>query len=68
MTWPLPWFGGLWLLSWLGAIGGGRGAITFGRDVLLVTIWSIVVLLLALRSALSSNETSDMMARTNGTS
>jgi amino acid transporter len=68
IAWLLPWFGGLWLLSWLGGIGGGRGVLTFGWDILLVTLWSLVVLLLALRSALSSGETSDMMARMNSTS
>jgi amino acid transporter len=68
IAWLLPWFGGLWLLSWLGGIGGGRGVITFGWDILLVTIWSVVVLLLALRSALNGSETSNMMARMNSTS
>lgn len=68
IAWLLPWFGGLWLLSWLGGIGGGRGVITFGWDILLVTIWSVVVLLLGLHSALNGSETSDMMARMNSTS
>ncbi|WP_027820770.1 APC family permease [Paraburkholderia bannensis] len=68
IAWLLPWFGGLWLLSWLGGIGAGRGVIGFGWDILLVTLWSIVVLALALRSALSASETSDMMARMDHTS
>ena len=68
IAWLLPWFGGLWLLSWLGGIGGGRGVIGFGWDILVVSIWSVVVLLLALRSALGSSETSAMMARMDSTS
>ncbi|MFX1670722.1 APC family permease [Paraburkholderia sp. A2WS-5] len=68
IAWLLPWFGGLWVLSWLGGIGGGRGVIGFGWDILVVTVWSIVVLLLALRSSLDGSETADMMARMNSTS
>ncbi|MFX1768106.1 hypothetical protein PWP93_37210 [Paraburkholderia sp. A1RI-2L] len=55
-------------LSWLGGIGGGRGVIGFGWDILVVTIWSIVVLLLALRSSLDGSETAYMVARMNSTS
>jgi len=68
IAWLLPWFGGLWLLSWLGGIGGGRGVVGFGWDILVVSVWSVVVLVLALRSALSSSETSAMMARMDSTS
>ncbi|WP_028229654.1 APC family permease [Paraburkholderia ferrariae] len=68
IAWLLPWFGGLWLLSWLGGIGGGRGVLGFGWDIGLVALWSIVVLVLALRSALDAGETSEMMARMNSTS
>lgn len=68
MAWLLPWFGGLWLLSWLGGIGGGRGVIGFGWDILVVTLWSIVVLVLALRSSLDATGTSAMMAQMNQTS
>jgi len=64
----LPWFGGLWLLSWMGGIGGGLGVIGFGWDILLVAAWSVVVLVLAMRSALDAGETSEMMGRMNETS
>lgn len=57
ISWLLPWFGGLWLLSWLGNIDGGRNVIGFGWDILLVTIWSIIVLFLAMRCALGRQET-----------
>ncbi|MDW9229938.1 APC family permease (plasmid) [Burkholderia cepacia] len=68
IAWLLPWFGGLWLLSWMGGIGGGLGVIGFGWDILLVAVWSLVVLALAMRSALSAGETSEMMGRMNETS
>ncbi|MBX4145109.1 APC family permease, partial [Ralstonia pickettii] len=68
IAWLLPWFGGLWLLSWMGGIGGGLGVIGFGWDILLVAVWSLVVLALAMRSALGAGETSEMMGRMNETS
>jgi hypothetical protein len=64
----LPWFGGIWLLSWLGGIGGGRGVIGFGWDILLVSIWSVMVMVLAMRCALEANETSLVMERMDQTS
>ncbi|RDU97775.1 APC family permease [Trinickia dinghuensis] len=65
IAWLLPWFGGIWILSWLGGIGGGRGVIPFGWDVLAVTVWSVIVMLLALSSALDKQQTEEMMARMN---
>jgi len=68
ISWLLPWFGGLWVLSWLGDIGGGRNVIGFGWDILLVSIWSVVVMALALRCALGQDETATMMERMERTS
>jgi len=68
IAWLLPWFGGMWVLSWLGGIGGGRGVISFGWAMLIVAVWSVVVLLLAMRSSLDSGETANMMARMDSTS
>jgi hypothetical protein len=68
IAWLLPWFGGIWVLSWLGNIGGGRDLIGFGWDILLVSVWSVVVMLLAMRCALGHAETAMMMQRMDGTS
>ena len=61
IAWLLPWFGGLWLLSAAGDIDGGYGYLTFWPAVVAVTIWSIVIIELALRSALSAEQTAEMM-------
>lgn len=68
ISWLLPWFGGIWLLSWLGGIGGGRNVIGFGWDILLVSVWSLIVMGLAMRCALGANETAAMMERMDRTS
>jgi hypothetical protein len=68
IAWLLPWFGGIWALSWLGNIGGGRDVSGFGWDILLVAIWSVVVMLLAMRGALGPDETTAMMERMDRTS
>lgn len=68
VAWLLPWFGGIWILSWLGNIGGGRDMIGFGWDMLLVVGWSLFVMLLAIRCALSPKETVVMMERMDQTS
>ncbi|HTZ78187.1 MAG TPA: APC family permease [Stellaceae bacterium] len=63
IAWLLPWFGGLWLLSALGDVGGGLGWLSFWPGVILVAIWSLIVVTLALRSALPAVETAEMMVR-----
>lgn len=68
ISWLLPWFGGIWLLSWLGNIGGGLNDIKFGWDILLVSIWSLIVVWLALRCALPQGETVRIMEHVNQTS
>ncbi len=61
--WLLPWFGGMWVLSALGDVGGGFGVLGFWTGVVLVAIWSLFVIALALRSALPAEETAEMMVR-----
>jgi amino acid transporter len=61
ITWLLPWFGGMWLLSALSAIGGGLGLLAFWPGVVLVAVWSMIVIVLALRSALPAAETAAIM-------
>lgn len=63
IAWLLPWFGGLWVLSALGDVDGGYGYLTFWPGVVAVAVWSLVVMELALRSALPATETAEMMAQ-----
>ena len=63
IAWLLPWFGGMWVLSALSDIGGGSGVVGFWGCVILVAIWSLVVIALARRAALSPAETTAMMAQ-----
>lgn len=63
VAWLLPWFGGMWILSALGDIDGGLGWLTFWPGVVAVTVWSLVVIELALRSALPAEETAEMMTK-----
>lgn len=67
IAWLLPWFGGMWLLSALGNIGGGYGVLGFWPGVGLVAVWSFVVMGLALRTALPAIETVEMMMRMENT-
>lgn len=57
IVWLLPWFGGMWILSALGDLGGGAGVLGFWPAVGSVAIWSVVVLVVALRTALTPEET-----------
>lgn len=61
IAWLLPWFGGMWILSWLSGIGGGRGVLDFGWGVLCVAVWSVLMLIMAVRTALSAKDTARMM-------
>ncbi len=61
--WLLPWFGGMWVLSALSDIGGGFGLLGFWPGVAAVAVWSLVVMALALRSALPAAETAEIMVR-----
>ncbi|HUC09153.1 MAG TPA: APC family permease [Stellaceae bacterium] len=62
IAWLLPWFGGMWLLSGLGDIGGGAGVLGFWPAAGSVVVWSMIVLALALRTALTPEETGANMA------
>lgn len=61
IAWLLPWFGGIWIISGLGNIDGGFGLLGFWPCVAAVTIWSLIVIVLALRSALPAEETAAIM-------
>jgi amino acid transporter len=67
IAWLLPWFGGMWLLSGLSGIDGGLGVLSFWPGVIIVTIWSLIVMWLALRSCLTAEETAEVMLRVGKT-
>lgn len=56
--WLIPYFGGMWTLSWMGPKSlGGVGMVGFGIGTLLTAGWSLVVLALALWNGLNTSET-----------
>ena len=61
IAWLLPWFGGMWILSALSDVGGGYDLLAFWPGVIAVAIWSLIVIALALRSALPAVETAKIM-------
>lgn len=63
IAWLLPWFGGMWVLSALSDVGGGYAVLSFWPGVIIVAIWSLIVMVLAMRSALPAAETAEMMVR-----
>ncbi|MGN6584171.1 MAG: APC family permease [Rhizobiaceae bacterium] len=65
--WLLAWFGGMWILSALGDVGGGYSALGFWEGVIAVAVWSLIVIWLALRSAIPAEETAEMMLRAEQT-
>ena len=62
ISWLLPWFGGMWLLSALSDIGGGAAVLGFWPDVVLTALWSLVVIEIAQRCALVAQDTAAVMA------
>ncbi len=63
IAWLFLWFGGMWMLSALAGIGGGYHVIGFWEAVVLVALWSLVVMYVAVRTALTPRETEEIMAR-----
>jgi hypothetical protein len=53
----------MWVLSLLGDIGGGLGWLGFWPAVACVAVWSLIVIALAMRSALPAEDTAEMMLR-----
>jgi hypothetical protein len=61
IDWLFAWFGGMWLISALGDIDGGYGLLGFWSSAAVIAVWSLVVLALALRSAIPAAETAELM-------
>jgi hypothetical protein len=66
ISWLVPWFGGLWVISALSDIGGGYGILTFWPAVGVTVVWSLIVIYVALRCALVAEDTAAAMARMTG--
>ncbi len=64
IAWLIAWFGGMWVLSLLSNIGGGLGMLGFWPGVGAVTVWSLIVIELAKRSAIPAEETGRLIAET----
>lgn len=61
INWLLPWFGGMWALSAIGSQGNGYGLVGFWTGTALVAAWSVLILWLALRSALGPDDIDRVM-------
>lgn len=53
--WLAPYLGGLFLISYLGSFGG-KGIIPFGWDFLVIAIFSVAILILAVKTRLGAIE------------
>ena len=67
IAWLLPWFGGMWIISAVGDVDGGAGWLTFWPGVIAVAVWSLIVMEIAIRSALPAVETAEMMTKMEST-
>ena len=55
--WLLPYFGGLWLLTWLGpAMLGGNGTLSLYADMGVIALFSLVILWIALATTVPDDE------------
>ena len=55
--WLLPYFGGLWLLTWLGpTLLGGNGTMSLFTDMGVIAVFSLGILWLALRTTVPDDE------------
>ncbi|MGH3496446.1 MAG: APC family permease [Nocardioidaceae bacterium] len=63
MSWILPWFGGLALMSYAGDYGGGQGWIGFGTAIPIAFVFSLIIYVLAIRFRLPIETVQDHIER-----
>jgi len=54
--WMVPYLGGLGIISFLGTFGGGIGVLPFGWDLLVVTVFCVVIYWTAVKGCLSTEQ------------
>lgn len=57
LFWLIPYLVGLFVISYFGEYGGGRGKLTFGWDFLLIGLFSFIIFYLAIALRLKSSDT-----------
>ncbi|NNC22760.1 APC family permease [Salinisphaera sp. USBA-960] len=60
IAWLLPWFGGMWILSGLGTLGG-IGVLSFGWALVTIAVWSLIVMLIAVATSLTPSITKQVI-------
>jgi len=60
-AWIWPYYAGLAVLSYVGNYGGGLGLISDGWDMLILTVFSLVIFRLAIRLRLDSGVVDRLM-------
>lgn len=66
--WLIPYFGGMWLLSWIGpASMGGMGYLDIYWDMLAVAVLSLVILYIALNTSVSAERSTKYYAHVTQT-
>lgn len=61
IAWLLPWFGGMWVLSALGSLGG-IGVLSFGAAAAAVAVWSLIVMAIAVATTITPSQTEQAIA------
>lgn len=61
--WMWPYFIGITLISYLGNFGGGRGLIPFGWDFVLIAVFTIAIMMMAVKFRMPAEETAAYLLR-----
>lgn len=60
--WMVPYLGGMTIISWMGSFGGGANILKFGWDILVITIFSVIIYWIAVRACLSPEKYESYLA------